>query len=50
LLVAPTLSNQQFRFALIEMARVWMRLANEPDCAEAIVEQQQQVHPKKDST
>jgi hypothetical protein len=45
LLIAPALSNQQFRLALIDMARICVRLADEPDCAEAVVEEQQQVHP-----
>ena len=39
LLIAPSLSNQQFRFALIDMARIYMRLANEQDRAEVIAEQ-----------
>ena len=50
LLVAPTLSNQQFRLALIDMARVGMRLADQMDWSEAVVAQQQQVHPDQDKT
>ena len=49
LLVAPTVSNQEYRLALIDMARVCLRLANEPDCAEAVVEQQQ-VQSKNENT
>ena len=41
-----TVATEEARHALIEMARVWARLADE--APRPLVQQQQQVQPKKD--
>jgi hypothetical protein len=56
--VAKTVSTEEARLALVEMARVWSRLADEqetaamppapPEGSRPVIQQQEQVHPKKD--
>jgi hypothetical protein len=54
--VAQTVSTEEGRLALIEMARVWTRLADEQDAAAApmpegsqpVMQQQEQEQPQKD--
>jgi len=55
--IAPTIQDEESRAALIEMARVWMRLAETyresipPAAAKEtgpVTQQQKQVQPKKD--
>ena len=55
--VAQTIATEEARFALVEMARVWTRLAEEqdvswrpmpmPEDCRSAVQQQQQILPKK---
>ena len=56
--VAQTIATEEARLALVEMARVWTRLAEEQDvpwrpmpmpenCRPAVQQQQQQILPKK---
>jgi hypothetical protein len=56
--VAQTIPTEEARLALVEMARVWSRLADEqaaaamppapPEGSRPVIQQQEQVHPKKD--
>jgi hypothetical protein len=55
--IAPTIQDEESRAALIEMARVWMRLAETyresiPPAAtkeiRPVIQQQEQIQPKKD--
>ena len=58
LAIARTTSADEARLTLIEMARVWTRLADDQDVAflpragghQPIAQQQQQVQPKKDGS
>ena len=56
--LAQTIATEEARLALVEMARVWTRLAEEQDvpwrpmpmpegCQRAVQQQQQQILPKK---
>jgi hypothetical protein len=54
--VSKTILTEEAKLALIEMARVWTRLADEQDAAllprsehsQPVMQQQQQMQPKKD--
>ena len=47
-LASSSVSTEPARSMLIEMARVWARLADELEAAQPVVQQQQQIQPKKD--
>jgi hypothetical protein len=57
--VSRSMSSEEGRLALVEMARVWARLAEEQGAAlqslpmsensEPVMQQQEQVRPKKDA-
>jgi len=45
--MARTVTTENARTALIEMAQVWQRLAEEQEASAASAQQQQQIQPKK---
>jgi hypothetical protein len=45
--MARTVTTENARAALIEMAQVWQRLAEEQEASAASAQQQQQIQPKK---
>jgi hypothetical protein len=42
-----TFSNEEARAAVIEMARVWTRLAEQQEASQPVMQQQEQVQPEK---
>ena len=45
--MARTVTTENARAALIEMAQIWQRLAEEQEASAASAQQQQQIQPKK---